>query len=262
MAHYGQLPILLLSELAAGHADSADCRIATYLLAHLDDASEITVERVAAACAVSNGSVSRFCRNIGLDGFAELRALMRREGRAFTVYGSGLEAAAQSAVFAGCVEESLRLVTDTLDYAALDRLVDALCSAGRIAVFGLLKSGTAAMNLQGDLSILGFPAVTRLTFHEQSAFLRDIRRGDLVLLLSYTGLYLQYDLPPRMLDGTSGAKVWLVTSRPEAAAQYPALSVLRFDSKRDFASNPFQMQLVASIIAQRCAARKPGWLHG
>ncbi len=262
MAHYGQLPILLLSELAAGHTDSTDCRIAAYLLAHLDDAAEITVEGVAAACAVSNGSVSRFCRNIGLDGFAELRELVHKEGRAFTVYGGGLDVSAQSAVFAGCVEESLRLATKTLDYTALDRLVDDLCSARRIAVFGLLKSGTAAMNLQGDLAILGLPAVTKLTFHEQVTYLREAQRGDLLLLFSYTGLYLQYDLPPRVLNGTSGAKLWLVTSRPEAAALYPSISVLSFDSKRDFASNPYQMQLIASLIAQRCAVRKGRGAHG
>ena len=262
MAHYGQLPVLLLSELAAGHTDSADCRIAAYLLAHLDDAAEITVEGVAAACAVSNGTVSRFCRNIGLDGFAELRALVHKEGRVFTVYGAGHDASAQSAAFARCVQESLCLATETLDYAALDRLVDDLCSAKRIAVFGLLKSGTAAMNLQGDLAILGLPATTKLTFREQMADLQNAGHGTVLLLFSYTGMYLQYDLPPRILSGASGAKLWLVTSRPEAAARYPAISVLGFDSKRDFASTPYQMQLIASLIAQRCAVRKERCAHG
>ena len=36
MAYYGKLPIVLLSELAAGKEDSNNCRIARYLLERLD----------------------------------------------------------------------------------------------------------------------------------------------------------------------------------------------------------------------------------
>ena len=67
MAYYTKLPIVLLSELAAGKEDSNNCRIARYLLERLDCLEDVSIEGLAAECFVSKATVSRFCRDIGLD---------------------------------------------------------------------------------------------------------------------------------------------------------------------------------------------------
>ncbi len=47
MAYYRKLPIVLLSELAAGKEDSNNCHIARYLLGRLDHLEDVSVELLA-----------------------------------------------------------------------------------------------------------------------------------------------------------------------------------------------------------------------
>ena len=85
MFGYGKLPVVLLAELAAGRSDSTNCRIASYLLAHVQEAEDLGVEQLAAACYVSKSSISRFCREIGLEDFTELRDLLRHLINSFSL---------------------------------------------------------------------------------------------------------------------------------------------------------------------------------
>lgn len=257
MAYYGKLPIVLLSELAARKEDSNNCRIARYLLDRLDHLEETSVELLAEECFVSKSTVSRFCRDIGLEDFSELRDLLRQTEKTFTLYGKSLPPKAQGLDFCQRVNESLTLAANTMDYEALDRLAAELCQAHRAAVFGLLKAETAAINLQSDLVMLGKNTVTKVSFREQMDFLAAAQRSDLVIIFSYTGIYFDYGLPQDILR--KGQKVWLVTGSPDirerfAAKGLPTHRLLTFQSKQDFASHPYQLQMAASLIAQRYGA--------
>lgn len=257
MAYYGKLPIVLLSELAAGKEDSNNCRIARYLLDRLDRLEEISVELLAEECFVSKSTVSRFCRDIGLEDFSELRDLLRQTEKTFTLYGAGLPPKEQGTSFCSLVNASLSLVANTLDYAALDRLTDELCQAKRVAAFGLLKAETAAISLQSDLVMLGKNAVTKVAFREQMDFLAGAQPGDLVIIFSYTGIYFDYGLPQNILR--KGPKVWFVTGSPDirerfAAKGLPTHRLLTFQSEQDFVSHPYQLQMAASLISQRYGA--------
>ena len=109
MAYYGKLPIVLLSELAAGKEGSNNCRISRYLLERLDCLEDVSIEKLAAECFVSKATVSRFCRDIGLEDFGELRDLMRQTEKTFTLYGRGLPPKDQGLDFCGRVQGSLGL---------------------------------------------------------------------------------------------------------------------------------------------------------
>lgn len=80
-----------------------------------------------------------------------------------------------------------------------------------------------------------------------------------VVIFSYTGIYFDYGLP-RTRPG-KGPKVWLVTGSPDIRERFaqeglPADRLLTFRSKQDFASHPYQLQIAASLIAQRYGAMK------
>lgn len=257
MAYYGKLPIVLLSELAVGKEDSNNCRIARYLLDRLDHLEDVSVELLAEECFVSKSTVSRFCRDIGLEDFSELRDLLRQTEKTFTLYGEGLPPREQGQDFCQRVRESLSLVADTMDYEALDRLAAEVHTDGRIATFGLLKAETAAISLQSDLVMLGRNAITKVSFREQMDFLTAARPEDMVIIFSYTGTYFDYGLPRGVLRG--GPKVWLVTGSPDIRERFqtrnlPTGRLLTFRSKQDFVSHPYQLQMAASLIAQRVAA--------
>lgn len=257
MAYYGKLPIVLLSELAAGKEDSNNCRIARYLLERLDDLEDVSVELLSAECFVSKSTVSRFCRDIGLEDFSELRDLLRQAGKTFTLYGADLPPKEQGRDFCRRVNDSITLAADTLDYAALDRLAGELKLAKRVAAFGLLKAETAAISLQSDLVMLGKNAVTKVSFREQREFLDHAQSGDLVVIFSYTGIYFDYGLPREVLR--EGPRVWLVTGSPDIRERFAEKGLstdrlLTFQSEQDFASHPYQLQTAASLIAQRYGA--------
>lgn len=226
MAYYGKLPIVLLSELAA-------------------------------ECFVSKATVSRFCRDIGLEDFGELRDLMRQTEKTFTLYGRGLPPKDQGLDFCGRVQGSLGLVAESLDYEALGRLAEEIKEAKRVAAFGLLKAEAAAISLQGDLTMLGKNALTKVAFREQQDFLSAAGPEDLVIIFSYTGIYFDYGLPRHVLRG--GPKAWLVTGCPDIRERFaqkglPVHRLLTFRSGQDFASHPYQLQMAASLIAQRVGA--------
>lgn len=252
MAYYGKLPIVLLSELAAGKEDSTNCRIASYLLGRMGE--RISVEEIARHCFVSKSAVSRFCRDIGLEDFSELKDLLNAAEKTFELVGGDLAPHEQATAFARLAAESMELAARTLDYRALDRLAEDVRQAKRVACFGLLKAETAALSLQSDLVMLGKNAVTKVAFREQMEFLASATEEDVVLIFSYKGLYFDYDLPRGLLNGKPG--LWIITGSPEAEenlrkAGVPYTGVLRFESRQDFVSHPYQLMAVAGVISQR-----------
>ncbi|MBR1658777.1 MAG: MurR/RpiR family transcriptional regulator [Oscillospiraceae bacterium] len=254
MAYYGKLPIVLLSELAAGRADSYNCRIASYLLGRMGQS--VNVEEIARECYVSKSAVSRFCRDVGLEDFSELRDLLLASEGYFGSVAPGLPAREQAERFCALASDSMRLVAESLDPAALDRLAAEIAGAERVACFGMLKAETAALALQSDLVMLGKRAVTKVAFQEQMELLASAGPETLVLVFSYRGVYFDYGLPRDILKGRP--RLWVVTGSRDAKARLrragvPVNGVLSFASRQDFASHPYQLLLAAGLIAQRTA---------
>ena len=255
MEPYAKLPLVLLSELASGKWDSNNCRIAEWLLNHLEKVETLSIQQLAAETFVSKSAVSRFCRDVGLEDFSELRELWQSAQSNFTAYGQNLPPWEQAAYLAGMVKDSLDMAVETLDYAALDRLVADLRQTGRAALLGLLKSESVALNLQSELIQLGVSTVTKLSYREQLDYLNSAGQDNLIIILSYRGLYFDYGLPRDILRRRPPLKLWLVAGNPELKTRYPTANVLSFCSKLDYASHPHQLQFVANLIAQRYAAQ-------
>ncbi len=73
---YDKLPIVFLSTLASEKKDSTNSQIASYLLNHLEEIKDIGIQDMAKECHVAMSSISRFCKEIGLHDFNELRELL------------------------------------------------------------------------------------------------------------------------------------------------------------------------------------------
>ena len=256
MAYYGKLPIVLLSEIASAKEDSYRCRIAAYLLSRMGD--DVTAEEIAKDCYVSKSAVSRFCREIGLEDFIELKELLRNVDKTFEVVSQEKDPAERAGNFVEMASSAMQIAAETLDHEALERLIQDIFQAKRIACFGLLKAETAAINLQSDLTMLGKNALTKVSFKDQMDFISESQVGDLIIIFSYRGIFFEYDLPPEIRNGK--ARVWIVTGNPETAdrlKQKPMVyDVLSFSSALDFVSHPYQLLAVSSIIAQETACRQ------
>jgi len=82
---YNKLSIILLTQIASQPNDTTDSQIAYYILNHLDDIQNDSISELAMKCNVSNSSISRFCRNIGLNDFSELKEGLNDQSFKFEV---------------------------------------------------------------------------------------------------------------------------------------------------------------------------------
>lgn len=138
---------------------------------------EKTISQIAEACGTSVASVVRFCRAVGVSGYAELRMSLATElGKEAAKFGSGLTLGAEMAR-TDTIEEmvvkvaSLEMLAieetvSSLDFKALERVVAALEKAQRILLFGIGASHFVAQDLHHKLFRVGRNAFLLTDAHE------------------------------------------------------------------------------------------------
>lgn len=119
---YGKLPIVFLSTLASEKKDSTNSQIATYLLNHLDDIKDIGIQEIAKECSVAMSSISRFCKEIGLNDFNELRELLISIKMNFEQYSSSSKAKNRLEEYSLKVKESITMVEKSIDMQQINAL--------------------------------------------------------------------------------------------------------------------------------------------
>ena len=250
--YYGKLPIIFLSTIASENDGTTNCQIANYILANIDEVKDFTISKLAQHCHVANSSISRFCRDIGLDDYSELKELINTNSMEFQLYSDCAEYKERGIDFSRNVINSIEKAAETVNYDAIESLVKD--KYDNIACFGLLKAQTAAMNLQSDLLMLGKVVTSKLPFNQQLKYLENADENSLIIIFSYTGIYFDYWYPkrtPRYKEGRP--KIYFITSDKKASGNSYFDKVIHFDSLQDYASHPFQLQIIGSIIAQSYA---------
>lgn len=240
---YDKLIVALLSSLATRHEGSAVATIARYLITHTSELNDITVKGVAAACNVGVGSVSRFCRETGFDSFDELRNALVESRPSFD------RAPDEHAKLVG---DSLVLVQQTVSKSMMRALVDDLAAYEKVFLCGMLKAQAAAIDLLVDLLMLGKYAQTCVSYAEQLDHIATAGSEELVIVFSYTGSYFDAHDLSHELARLDRPRIWMVagTKQPQPDYVYGCLS---FESSHSQLTHPFQLEMVAALIAQEYA---------
>jgi DNA-binding MurR/RpiR family transcriptional regulator len=155
-------------------------RIARVISENPTTAVESTISELAALCETSVASVVRFCRVIGLRGYAALRmslaAELGRESVQFsapTGFGSEIAVGDSLRDAAGKIAAlELLAIEETvgnLDYDVLADAVEAIDQAHRILLFGVGASRLVADDLGHKLLRIGRTAIVLSDAHEASA---------------------------------------------------------------------------------------------
>ena len=84
--------------------------------------------------------------------------------------------------------------------------------------------------------------------------MKSTNEDDLLIIFSYTGCYFDYPDIRTLKNKLKKPQIWLISSKQES---YPDFidHVITFDSKQDQNSHPYQLQFIASLIAQEYARR-------
>ena len=147
------------------------------------------------------------------------------------------------------IYESIQMVESSLNLKQLISLCQDLYQYQRVGIFGLLKAQTAAMNLQTDLLMTGKQVESYVSYFQQMDYILNADENDLIIILSYTGSYFEYENLRVLQKKLEAPKIWMITSVQE---NYPYFvdEVLTFQSLQDQGSHPYQLQFIASLIAQ------------
>jgi len=248
-----KLKIVFLSELVSSNDGSTNCQIASYILNNIEEIKQSNINELSKKCHVSNSSISRFCKEIGLNDFFELKELISTTSFNFELYSDNISAKVRSIDFIDRVKESMDLVSKSINYDIFDKLSKDIDRHNKIGIFGLLKAETVAMNLQSDLSFLGKNSFTKVSFKQQLEYLEKTNEKDLIIIFSYTGIYFEHTFPRRFPNRDSKPKIYFITSDKSSLDNGYFDEVIHFKSLQDYASHPFQLQLIGSLISQNYA---------
>lgn len=246
---YDKLPIVFLSTIASEKKGSTNSQIASYILDHLDRFQNIGIKEMASECNVAISSISRFCKEIGLRDFAELKELLLSTDLFFEEHSNLDTKEDRLHDYSSKVKESIEMVENSIDMNSISDLCNDIYKFKRVAIFGLLKAGAVSLNLQGDLLMLGKQVYTNISYTQQMQYILSASENDLIIIFSYTGSYFDYQNLRSLKNKLKKPRIWFISSK---VSQYPPFikHLITFKSLRDQNSHPYQLQFIAGLIAQ------------
>lgn len=193
--HIESSPLVRIRSLLPGLA-RAEQRVAKVVLDNPSTVARRSITEVADAAGTSETTVTRFCKAIGVGGYPELRIALaadtaRTEMRADRDLGGEISPDDPLATVVGKVTfADARAVEETaeqVDVEVLQRVVDAIASAGRVDVYGVGASAFVAADLQQKLHRIGRVSFAWNDTHIMLTSAAVLCPGDVAVGISHTG---------------------------------------------------------------------------
>lgn len=176
---------------------SSERHVAEEVLRDSAAASASTISELALRSGTSLTTVTRFCRALGLPGYAELRLLLATEvGRAESrAWAKDLSATISpkdplGRVLANLVDHDTRAIQETaaqLSIDTLERAVALLARARRIDMYAVSGSASVATDLQLRLHHIGRTAFVWRDVHDALSSAALLGRSDAALAVTHSG---------------------------------------------------------------------------
>ncbi len=187
-------PDTLLSRIAEAQDEltPAEAKVAALVLAEPERVLRESLTVVAGRAAVSEPTVIRFCRSMGLDGFQSFRRRLAQSlARGALCLPTDILPSDSPAELANKVlERSARILLDVraqLDPARLERAISLLAAARRVEFYGLGSSGIVAADARHKFFRLGIAAAAYPDAHVHGMAATMLSPGDVVVAISSTG---------------------------------------------------------------------------
>ncbi|MEU7714326.1 MurR/RpiR family transcriptional regulator [Micromonospora chalcea] len=189
--------VLARVRAGAGELTGALRRVAEHVLSDPEAAARATIVELAERSGTSPATITRFCRAMGFEGYADLRLGIAAEtGRArsagWTVdIGREIQPGDPlSRVLDQIMAADTRAMHDTaalLDLAEVERAAVAIAGASRVNIFGASGSALVGEEMQFSLHRIGVAAWAWSDVHEGLASAALLGAGDVALGISHTG---------------------------------------------------------------------------
>jgi DNA-binding MurR/RpiR family transcriptional regulator len=193
--HLESSPLVRIRSLLPGLA-RAEQRVAKVVLDNPSTVARRSITEVADAAGTSETTVTRFCKAIGVGGYPELRIALaadtaRTEMRSDRDLGGEIAPEDDLATVVGKVTfADARAVEETasqVDVDILEKVVNAVASAGRVDVYGVGASAFVAADLQSKLHRIGRVCFAWSDTHIMLTSAAVLGPGDVAFGISHTG---------------------------------------------------------------------------
>ena len=151
---------------------------------------ELTVSDLAAGTGTSVASVVRFCQDLGLRGFGDLKLRLAAESGSSRAGGPIEEATTTNGVLAAVLHSSVDALSnaiDSIDTQAFARAVDTVGGAGHLLVIGVGTSAPLAQDAAYRLRSIGLLAEAPADAHVQHVSAGLLSERGVCLAISHTG---------------------------------------------------------------------------
>jgi DNA-binding MurR/RpiR family transcriptional regulator len=201
-------------------------RVAEQVLSDPAGAARSTIVELAERSGTSPATVTRFCRALGFDGYADLRLDIASEtGRAARQAGWSVDIGREiqpddslERVLHQIVAADTRALRDTstlLDLGAVARAADAVAGSSRVDIYGISGSALVGAEMQLCLHRIGLAAWSWTDVHNGLASAALLRAGDVAIGVSHSG-QTRETIEMLAEAGSSGATTIALTSFPRS----------------------------------------------
>jgi len=201
-------------------------RVAEQVLGDPAAAARATIVELAERSGTSPATVTRFCRALGFEGYAELRLGIAGEtGRAARQAGWAVDIGREiqpedslERVLHQIMAADSRALGDTsalLDLKAVARAADAITASRRVDIYGISGSALVGAEMQLCLHRIGLAAWSWTDVHNGLASAALLRPGDVALGVSHSG-QTRETIEMLAEAGSSGATTIALTSFPRS----------------------------------------------
>jgi len=201
-------------------------RVAEQVLGDPAAAARATIVELAERSGTSPATVTRFCRALGFEGYAELRlGIVGETGRAARQAGWAVDIGREiqpddslERVLHQIMAADSRALGDTsalLDLKAVARAADAITASRRVDIYGISGSALVGAEMQLCLHRIGLAAWSWTDVHNGLASAALLRPGDVALGVSHSG-QTRETIEMLAEAGSSGATTIALTSFPRS----------------------------------------------
>ena len=214
-----------LDTLAARREElsQSERRVADFVLAAPDRVIRMSIAALAEAVGVSQPTVLRFVRAVGLSSYPELKLQTGQSLASGTpyvhsdvMYGDSIQSVSDKIIDSSTY--TLTVLRRSIDQEALARVIETLAEAPRIDCFGTGAARILAVEAQQKLMRFGIPVISYDDTHIQRLAAATLRPGDVALCFSHTGMVKDTVTMARKAR-ECGAKVISITKANTALAQ-------------------------------------------
>ncbi len=167
-------------------------KVADYILAHPGDVIYLSITDMAANSGVSDATVVRLCKRLGMHGYQELKVNLAQD--IVSPLERIHEAVSESDSIGDVMKKVFQTTSQALQYTArivnlqqLEQAVDTLEHARRVVIFGLGNSASVAKDMQHKFLRLAMNATAYSDNHMQRIVCAHLEKGDVCICISNSG---------------------------------------------------------------------------